>query len=38
MARNLLIDLGEQSEAVRFLLRNRDTRLTATFDPRAAPP
>jgi len=31
-ARNLLIGLGEQAEAFRLLIRDRDTKLTASFD------
>ena len=31
-ARNLLIDLGECAEGVKFLIRDRDTKFTAAFD------
>ena len=31
-ARNLLMDLGERAETVKFLLRDRDTEFTATWD------
>ena len=31
-ARNLLIDLGEQAEQFRFLIRDRDSTFTAAFD------
>ena len=31
-ARNLLMDLGDRAEAVKFLLRDRDTKLTAAWD------
>nr|WP_240943158.1 integrase core domain-containing protein [Planosporangium thailandense] len=30
--RNLLIDLGEQAERFRFVIRDRDTKFTAAFD------
>jgi putative transposase len=31
-ARNLLIDLGERTEHIRFLIRDRDTKYTSVFD------
>jgi putative transposase len=31
-ARILLMDLGERAEAVRFLIRERDTKFTGAFD------
>jgi putative transposase len=38
-ARNLLMDLGEHAESAKFLIRDRDTKVTAAFDatsPRSA--
>ena len=32
MARNLLMDLGEHVESIKFLLRDRDTKFSAAFD------
>jgi hypothetical protein len=32
MARNLMMDLDEQVESVKFLLRDRDSKFTAAFD------
>jgi transposase InsO family protein len=32
MARNLLMDIDEQATAIRFLIRDRDTKFTAAFD------
>ena len=31
-ARNLLMDLGERAEAIKFLIRNRDAQFTSIFD------
>jgi putative transposase len=31
-ARNLLLELGEQAETFRFLIRGRDTKFTTNFD------
>jgi putative transposase len=31
-ARNLLMDLGEHADGMKFLIRNRDTKFTAMFD------
>ena len=31
-ARNLLMELAEQAGAVKFLIRDRDTKFTASFD------
>jgi hypothetical protein len=31
-ARNLLMGLGERADQLRFLIRDRDTRLCACFD------
>ena len=32
MARNLIMDIGEQADAVTFLIRDRDTKFTGAFD------
>ena len=32
MGRNLLMDLDERAESIKFLLRDRDTKFTAAFD------